>query len=107
MNEILEQDTPHPVRDLSLLRSILQNVISELFKPFTKKLLFCHVHEQVFALILYETDNFTKDQVQIYLHTFVEAASQYLHFKIACYCAHSENFLLLPDNIQQLLEQRS
>lgn len=105
--DILEQDTPHPVRDLSLLRSILQNVVSELFEPFTKKLLFCHVHEQVFALILYETDNFTKDQVQIYLHTFVEAASQYLHFKIACYCAHSANFLLLPDKIQQLLEQRS
>lgn len=59
--DILEQDTPHPVRDLSLLRSILQNVVSELFEPFTKKLLFCHVHEQVFALILYETDNFTKD----------------------------------------------
>lgn len=48
--DILEQDTPHPVRDLSLLRSILQNVISELFKPFTKKLLFCHVHEQVLPL---------------------------------------------------------
>ena len=45
--------------------------------------------------------------MQIYLHTFVEAASQYLHFKIACYCAHSANFLLLPDKIQQLLEQRS
>lgn len=34
--DILEQDTPHPVRDLSLLRSILQNVVFELFEPFTK-----------------------------------------------------------------------
>lgn len=103
--DILNKKQEHPQLDLSLLRYIIHNVLSELIEPFTQKLLFCHFKDNLFAAILYETPETNYQQLNNYLSKFIHAAKQYMHFETACYTAYSDNFYQLPVHMQKLLAE--
>lgn len=96
---LLDLVKPEPERqefDPSLLRYIMNNVFSEILEEFSKKILFCHLDENQFAVVIYETITDDVATVIPCLKNFLSTARQYLHFEIACYVKRSENFFTLP-----------
>ena len=105
---LLDLVKPEPERqefDPSLLRYIMNNVFSEILEEFSKKILFCHLDENQFAVVIYETITDDVATVIPCLKNFLSTARQYLHFEIACYVKRSENFFTLPVSMQILITE--